>query len=537
MTVASFISAFFLISTISSHKIRVAAVISFISIKSDVLADVNALTLREINSNGSSSSKNVSKLRLSFSVRAGAYKEASRRRIEALQTCKFPLQRHWGKPTLVHTTKDMAFYGFPKCGSSTIRDVVRLLQGKESDRSCGPACVKETKRRRILFARNPVDRFVSGWSESEHECSMKTDYSNYTFRQRTWSLQNWGKWHIMSNSSKYATGIESMTKRAQERFNAFVFAFFTWAGDTSNPHTFPSDAGLCPIGVHRLRGHLMSQMQYTCSFAVQGDITSEGATCGYDLSDDYIGNVETMSSEIFELTGVDPKERVLYSRSSRMSIQDGVTRTKIHKFDAKALKVPPPIFPKVFLPALCALYRDDYCCLGFPTPKECGDICSEPAERYRSMENWVVQPRRHVGVADEVAPFIQMSTSARNWRGDYSREKTTTNESIALKDKPFPKWDANFLVLQKYYERTGSASIPLRYREDGVELGRWLYSIRKMAAKGRLPEEKIRQLNSAGVNVSEDSELTSVGRKKLIYSEKSSRRPRQARINRSQLGP
>jgi len=553
-------SCFFLLFTFLLREIRSVASSSFSSAPSDESADLNAISQREAKNTNSSSNVSVSVLpqfafggyhlsteekntppqfewgssrRLRSSLHVGAYEEASRRRVEALQTCKIPLKQHWGKPTLVHTTKNLAFYGFPKCGSSTIRDVVRILQGKESDRSCNPSCVKQSKRRRILFARNPVDRFVSGWSEAEHECSMKAAYSNYTYRQRTWALQNWGTWHITSDSSEYATGVESMTQRAQERFNAFVFAFFTWAGDASNPHTFPSDAGMCHIGVHRLRGHLMSQVQYTCSFAVQGEIITDGAICGSDFHNDYIGDVETMSSEIFELTGVDPKERILYSRSSRLPIRDEQSSSRTHKDDAKAPKVPPPVFPKAFLPALCALYRDDFCCLGFPTPEECGNICSEPAEKYRSMENWVVQPRRAVGVAEEVAPFIQMSTSARNWRGDRQYVKTRANVSVEAKEKAFPKWDTHFAMFQKYYQRTGSASIPLKYEDNGVELGRWLYSIRRMAAKGLLPEDKVTQLKGAGVHISEASELASVGRKKLMYSDKDSRRPRQARSHKT----
>jgi len=313
------------------------------------------------------------------------YEVASHSRIESLQACKIPLQKHWGRYTVAHTTKDMAFYGFPKCGFSTIRDVVRLLHGTEGGRACDPSCVKASKRRRILFARNPIDRFVSGWCESERVCSFESKKSNnYTFGSQTWALQNWGNWHILSNSSRHATGIKSMSRRAQERFNAFVQAFFKWAGDDiSNPRTFPEDSGMCLNGINRLRGHLMSQIQYTCSTAVQGKVKTEGEICGGDFSNDYMGNVETMSSELFGLTGVDPVKEALYSRASRQQwSNEGTSLNRSHIDDPQVPRVPHPSFPRHFFPALCALYRDDFCCLGFPTPKECSNICSEPPEWY-----------------------------------------------------------------------------------------------------------------------------------------------------------
>ena len=34
-----------------------------------------------------------------------------------------------------------------------------------------------------------------------------------------------------------------------------------------------------------------------------------------------------------------------------------------------------------FLPPLCATYRDDFCCLGFSPPPECGDLCSQNRSR------------------------------------------------------------------------------------------------------------------------------------------------------------
>jgi hypothetical protein len=354
---------------------------------------------------------------------------------------------------------------------------------------------------------------------------LKAVFSNYTFGSRTWALQNWGDWHISSNSSRYATGIESMTQRAQERFNAFVFAFFTWAGDATNPRTFPSEAGMCSRGVIRLRSHLMGQVQYACSYAVQGDPQNGGGSiCGADFRKDYIGDVGTMSSELFELTSVDPGKEALYSRSSRQPTQDGNTRLKAHRGDAQAPKVPPPIFPSPFLPALCALYRDDFCCLGFSTPKECDDICSKPADKYRKMENWVVQPYRAVGVATEVAPFIKMSSALAYKRGIGQLVRNVASERIVAKEERFPRWDEHFDLFEMYSKRTGSSSIPFSYEENGIKLGLWLRSVKKLAAKGNLPEEKVRQLASAGVvserpspHASNWSEMTTTEKKNWIH--------------------
>jgi len=54
-------------------------------------------------------------------------------------------------------------------------------------------------------------------------------------------------------------------------------------------------------------------------------------------------------------------------------------------------------------------------------------------------------------------------------------------------------WEANFAALQKFWRREGHCRVPQEHQEDGLKLGYWVSSTRRM--KASLPREQIEQLN------------------------------------------
>mmetsp|Transcript_3862 Transcript_3862/g.12085 ORF Transcript_3862/g.12085 Transcript_3862/m.12085 type:complete len:245 (+) Transcript_3862:3-737(+) len=71
---------------------------------------------------------------------------------------------------------------------------------------------------------------------------------------------------------------------------------------------------------------------------------------------DYVGNTDTMSTELKLLHPV------------LGSVNNTKARTVQHSLE---LKVPPK-----WIPALCKVYRLDFCCLGFEPPPECPGLCN-----------------------------------------------------------------------------------------------------------------------------------------------------------------
>ena len=57
-------------------------------------------------------------------------------------------------------------------------------------------------------------------------------------------------------------------------------------------------------------------------------------------------------------------------------------------------------------------------------------------------------------------------------------------------------WDSCYALLLSFVSRTGHARVPERHVEDGVRLGHWVRSQRRIYSRGRLPHERLRRLEA-----------------------------------------
>jgi hypothetical protein len=313
-----------------------------------------------------------------------SYRQLSEKKINTLQSCMLPTNI---ERTLPHTTNDTAWFGFPKIGSSTIRSVVKFLNGTDSDQQCNADCVK--KLNVVMFSRDPVDRFISAWSESERVCAQYHKYSQPPFNETiklVWDKQNWGSWHKVPHKYLHGDDIESRTIRVQERFTAFVKSFLQWK--SSQLEDFPKEAGLCEIGIVRVLGHFKSQMLYLCARIHQ----NTAKFCGENTQ--YIGEMKTLSEEIRVISGVDldalqnteegkpifmnmRKSAAPLNLQGRLGVTEREFLTNPTSPSAVALvsKFPKPQIPSEYMRSICILYRNDFCCLGYPIPEQCADVC------------------------------------------------------------------------------------------------------------------------------------------------------------------
>ena len=62
------------------------------------------------------------------------------------------------------------------------------------------------------------------------------------------------------------------------------------------------------------------------------------------------------------------------------------------------------------------------------------------------------------------------------------------------------KWEASFLLLQRYTDREGHCNVPQSHMEDGAELGKWLQAQRRQMKAETLGSDRLRRLESIGVD-------------------------------------
>jgi hypothetical protein len=136
----------------------------------------------------------------------------------------------------------------------------------------------------------------------------------------------------------------------------------------------------------------------------------DGAVCGERLH--YIASTRTLDADLLALTGVDPKLVPHYTRSSRVQLPAAAGAGAGASSDAEAALLPVPRVTAQWMPALCHLYRDDFCCLGYSVPPACHGLCRLDALPRRALglggkrKSWLHQPYSKVGIAAEVAALV-----------------------------------------------------------------------------------------------------------------------------------
>ena len=61
------------------------------------------------------------------------------------------------------------------------------------------------------------------------------------------------------------------------------------------------------------------------------------------------------------------------------------------------------------------------------------------------------------------------------------------------------QWDAYFRCLASYLERTGNLDVPVTWKENGVQLGRWLRRQKELYAGGELRQDRVQRLQALGL--------------------------------------
>lgn len=63
------------------------------------------------------------------------------------------------------------------------------------------------------------------------------------------------------------------------------------------------------------------------------------------------------------------------------------------------------------------------------------------------------------------------------------------------------QWDAYFKCLVSYLERTGNKDVPATWKENGIQLGRWLRRQRELYAVGELRQDRVIRLQALGLEL------------------------------------
>ena len=62
------------------------------------------------------------------------------------------------------------------------------------------------------------------------------------------------------------------------------------------------------------------------------------------------------------------------------------------------------------------------------------------------------------------------------------------------------KWEEHFFSAKSFFDKHGNLLIPREYRVDGFNLFYWIVEQRRSRRKGDLSEDKIKKLNSIGMD-------------------------------------
>jgi len=76
-----------------------------------------------------------------------------------------------------------------------------------------------------------------------------------------------------------------------------------------------------------------------------------------------------------------------------------------------------------------------------------------------------------------------------------SRRMSRLNELGIWWDVLTEQWERSFQLLRKFYEREGHCKVPHAHVEDGIKLGVWFYTQRKLMKKEKLDSRRITRLN------------------------------------------
>lgn len=81
------------------------------------------------------------------------------------------------------------------------------------------------------------------------------------------------------------------------------------------------------------------------------------------------------------------------------------------------------------------------------------------------------------------------------------------------------QWDMYYQVLSVYVHRTGNTDVPISWREEGVQLGRWFRRQKEMFAAGTLHKERADMLRSLGLELTMEDPWERKFRLAKAYSE------------------
>lgn len=88
-------------------------------------------------------------------------------------------------------------------------------------------------------------------------------------------------------------------------------------------------------------------------------------------------------------------------------------------------------------------------------------------------------------------------------RGRYAltEEQFRMLDAIGMRwgSKHDQQWNAYFRCLAAYLERTGNTDVPIAWKENGVQLGRWLRRQKELYAGGELRQDRVQRLQAIGL--------------------------------------
>ncbi|MBR1677362.1 MAG: helicase associated domain-containing protein, partial [Clostridia bacterium] len=78
-------------------------------------------------------------------------------------------------------------------------------------------------------------------------------------------------------------------------------------------------------------------------------------------------------------------------------------------------------------------------------------------------------------------------------------------ESIGMKWKQDSQWEKSFGIAKNYYEQFGNLRVPRHATVDGLKLYDWIADQRRKYRKGQLSDDRIRKLNSIGIDLKDSN--------------------------------